>query len=210
MSKNLFKLIDTQIFTLVDHIKNSSGYQQLFSPLDGLTDEMQMYVNRAISIVITVIPFAIFIVLVITNIQTRLSLMEKTAFLEDIQKVISLNNLAKSYGANLISPKKINSQEEFKNQLNLMTSNAQIQASQVSIKDFDQEKMGSLNKSMITIAFNSFSTIQLTSFLDKIMISEKIKITAIDIAKKDSLLDGSLKLIHFGKTIETIDKAEGR
>ena len=78
MFKKLFKFIDTQIFLLVDQIKSSSGYQQLFSPLDHFNDETQMYINRAISITITLIPFLILAVLIFLNIQTRKIILMNT------------------------------------------------------------------------------------------------------------------------------------
>jgi hypothetical protein len=193
-------LIDRKLFTGVDQIKHSSAFQQVLAPIDTLPHDTQTLINRGISLAIPILPSLIFALMLILNISARFDLQKKQDLLNRMDEITKLSSKAMGYGNVLVAPVTINTKQDFETRVNSLAKKNQIGSGLISVKSFKKEQMGSLGKSNVSLSFRDFSTIQFTKFLNQLMIDEKVKIGVVSLSKTNSLLTGTLNLIHFAKS----------
>ena len=199
MLKKIFRYLDDKTFLGADQVKVSSSYQQALSPIDSLPTEVQAYVNRGISLLIPAIPILIFLALLVNNVLMRSDLSIKKELLQLIRDVKVQKAEVHSYERALMSPTQIANKDDFSKRIQGLAVKSQINASLVQTINYEQRQTGELNQSLVKISFESLSTVQLTTFLDQILIKEKVKIENISIEKSLGLLKGTVDIIHFSK-----------
>jgi hypothetical protein len=199
MLKKIFRYLDDKTFIGADQLKVSSSYQQALSPIESLPSEVQTYVNRSISILLPIIPIIIFLVLLLNNLFMRSDLSTKKELLQLIRDVKTQKAEVLSFERALMSPTQVSTKDDFSKRVQGLAVTSQINASLIQVKSYEQRQTGELNQSLAKVSFKNLSTIQLTTFLDQILIKEKVKIKDISIEKSLGLLKGTLDIIHFSK-----------
>lgn len=208
MIKKAFQFIDSKIFASVDQLKLSGPFQQVLAPLDNLSDEIQSIINKVIAFLIPTVPVVIFIFAIVFNIQSRVAKSDKEQLLGKMQEISGLSSEASGHSRQIIAPISIADKQGFQTRLGIIARKAGFTADNVKVKSFLQEEMGSINKSLIDVTFSGLSTKQFTSFVNEILINEKIKVERVKLKKVKTLLEGSFSLIHFSKQL-VLEAEEG-
>lgn len=190
----------------MDQLKLSAPFQQLLAPLDSLSDDVQRIVNRVLAYVLPSIPVVILLVMIFINYQARQSRTSKEKLLSRMDNIGHLSKEVSGFKNLIVSPASVADKQGMQTRLNTLARQAGFGGDLVTIKNFLQEPMGNLNKSLVDITFKELSTPQFTSFLTKLVANEKMKVDRVELKKVGTLLKGSLNLIHFSKPVAIVDE----
>lgn len=200
-SSNIFIKIDEFIFHKLDTLKNEGIFQKFNDAISSLEESQQKIVAQVITFSFILLPFIFVIILWWGNSQTKKNIEIKKQIIEQIALFDGNKNALNNISANYLAPSAVNGQDDLDNRLRNILSGNGIDQSKVSIASFNPVSTSSnVAKIEAEITFSNFGTNDFSSFMRALVENERFKILKVNLNKENSLLQGSISLMHMGQS----------
>jgi hypothetical protein len=198
---SFLKKIDSFLFKQIDHYQSRQSFQELAEKYNSLDEDLQKFFNQFLSFLVVLGPIFLVLIFAIHNFKVKNKVKVKHQILNSINtysekygKFLDLQGLVYSQG---LATSKEEMESRFKSIIGSLNLNGNIQ-----ISNFTQSQpFTDLTQTNMDLLFSSFSTKNITKFIDIIINTEKIKIAQVAIEKDETtkMLKGKFHLIHFGR-----------
>jgi type II secretory pathway component PulM len=202
---NVFKSMDETIFKGIEEIKAQPPIQKIIDELNARPEEQQKIINHLFSIVVILLPLLLTLFLFWQNISLKSEIETRQYILEEVAANSLKKNQLDLTGRNIIGPGEITERSDLQRLVRSSLSSSNVTPENITIMDFAQNQAGEgLTQTSATLNFTNFSTQELTSLFQDLIQRQKVKISAIQVEKKEQekLLEGSFQIYHFSKLQE--------
>jgi len=209
MSKNykaLFYKIDNFLFAQADKFKSSALLQKINESINLLPDSQQRLANLTLAISMFVLPFLLVGIFSLSNRSGRKELEQKKALINNYSEFLAKQSELNDYGQEVWSLNAFNDQSQLQGRLKLLLSSSGIDASKVSISQFDiLAQTTNFIQVEATILINRIANTELNKLLSGLMQNDKVKISFVRLEKdqEKDLLQGEIRFYHYGKTYQS-------
>ncbi len=200
-SPNIFIKIDEFIFQKLDMLKSEGIFQKVNDALSSLEENQQKIAAQVMTFTFILLPFVVVLFLWWGNSQTKKAIEIKKQIIEQIALFDGNKNALNNISSNYLAPSAVNGQDDLDNRIrNILSSNG-IDQSKVSIANFNPVSTSSnVAKIEAEITFTNFGTNDFSSFMRALVETERFKILKVNLNKENSLLQGSISLMHMGQS----------
>lgn len=200
-SSNIFIKIDEFIFQKLDTLKSEGIFQKFNDALSSLEESQQKITAQVITFSFILLPYVAVGILWWGNSQTKKNLEIKKQIIEQIALFDGNKNALNNISANYLAPSAVNGRDDLENRIvNILSGNG-IDQSKVTITNFTPVSTSSnVAKIEAEITFSNFGTNDFSSFMRALVENERFKILKVNLNKENSLLKGSISLMHMGQS----------
>lgn len=201
-SKNIFQLLDQQIFAQIDTYKKSQLYQKLNDSISSFDDTAKNVSNKVLTTFALLTPIIIVILFNSSNNTLRHELEIKSEIYSLINSYQSKKANIEKLGRRVLSPQIITDKSSLQKRFDRVLTRKSIDSERVTISKFNQDSsLGSITKTTAKISFKMLSTTKLSDLLSSLLQSEKVKVSKLIIKRnnKTEQIKGSFSIVHFGK-----------
>ena len=199
MKNGLSKIIDQQLFKLIDQLKATPQYSQFTSQLESIPEDYGKYVNQGLTYFLSFFPLILLAVMAIYFAMAQSTISDKRELLNQLVETSSLATEVSQYERSLIGRLKISSLNDMKAQINRLASMQGINSGDISVETFNTESIGGITKSKASLKISNLNTPDLMALLRVLAVNEKFKINSLNLKRTTDSISGQISLIHFGR-----------
>lgn len=199
MKNGLSKIIDQQLFKLIDQLKATPQYSQFTSQLESIPEDYGKYVNQGLTYFLSFFPLILLAAMAIYFAMAQSTISDKRELLNQLVETSSLATEVSQYERSLIGRLKISSLNDMKAQINRLASMQGINSGDISVETFNTESIGGITKSKASLKVSNLNTPDLMALLRVLAVNEKFKINSLNLKRTTDSISGQISLIHFGR-----------
>ncbi|MAF78823.1 MAG: hypothetical protein CME60_11720 [Halobacteriovoraceae bacterium] len=199
MKNGLSKIIDQQLFKLIDQLKATPQYSQFTSQLESIPEDYGKYVNQGLTYFLSFFPLILLAAMAIYFAMAQSTISDKRELLNQLVETSSLATEVSQYERSLIGRLKISSLNDMKAQINRLASMQGINSGDISVETFNTESIGGITKSKASLKISNLNTPDLMALLRVLAVNEKFKINSLNLKRTTDSISGQISLIHFGR-----------
>lgn len=199
MKNGLSKIIDQQLFKLIDQLKATPQYSQFTSQLESIPEDYGKYVNQGLTYFLSFFPLILLAAMAIYFAMAQSTISDKRELLKQLVETSSLATEVSQYERSLIGRLKISSLNDMKAQINRLASMQGINSGDISVETFNTESIGGITKSKASLKISNLNTPDLMALLRVLAVNEKFKINSLNLKRTTDSISGQISLIHFGR-----------
>ncbi|MDH5580518.1 MAG: hypothetical protein OEY33_01305 [Bdellovibrionales bacterium] len=200
--KSILKKIDEFLFKSIDNLLAKPELQNTFDQLSSLDEEVQKFINQALSVIFVLLPIVGFSYVVYKNYEISQTVENKRLIMNSISSFLEKSSESHKLQTEVLSKSMIKSKNDFESRLLGLFPSGTLPPKSLEFVNFRQHSpTKNLTQSNVDIIIKGITPELLTSLTDKLINREKVKIAQVQIEKdpKTSLLKGKMHVIHFGK-----------
>lgn len=200
MKLKIMKSVDEIIFEGIESLKSSPNYKKIVESFSNSEESTQQLIKTGLMILTLLIPIIIISIMFFISNSSQKKLDINNQIITTTSKILSHKSEIRSLSRTVFG-NPINTKNQFSSTISNSLSRVGIDSNKVLISNFNIEPNNNFTELSADLKFNGFSSENLYSFLDVIVLRNKIKIYEIEIKKntKTNLLDGLLSVIYYGK-----------
>ena len=198
----IYGRIDQFLFQKIDQLKSEQIFQQFIDKISTLGHSQQKILNQTITISCFLLPFLIVSMVFLKNCNIKSEINTKKEIIQLINKYSQKNSQFSAMSRQVLSPHKIDSKSSLNRRITNLLSRKKISTSKVTVNKFNKsDEDNELSKTEANMTFTKFSILELTSFLEELLQTERMRISSMNIKKnnKQNFLSGDINVIHYGK-----------
>lgn len=207
-STSLFQKIDQFIFRQVDQFKNTSFFMKLQDKYTALDDNLQKILQQILVLALFLIPLLLLLLLWSGNQSLRKDYQLRLKTLQTANKVLNLKKSFDQQSFSLFKNSPISSQQEVENKIRSALTQAKIQPTQISLKEYSLDEQDSYSAAQIKVSLKSLNLNQFTRLAQGLIVNEGFKIVETEITRSnsDKELSGDFLLKYFFRKIAPLKK----
>lgn len=199
---SLFQRMDSFLFIQIDNLKKSPFYLKIRTPISQFEeDHPSTLSNVAIATLIT-IPLIFALLFFASNNTLKDEIEMKKQMIESSNNILeTLKNINQSTHR-IFSSTQIMSVTEFNEQISALANETGADTSKIKLSNLKTDNpTPHIRLAEIDLNFTQMTTEELTNFMSALLLTKKLKISSIDISRKeaDNLLTGKIHLMHYSK-----------
>jgi hypothetical protein len=202
MKKHLLTL-DQKVFSSIDQIKARPEYKKFQEILGLIEDDLKSPLGMVATILFVLLPFIFMFMLSskISSIETQIE--QRKDYIKTASELFGNKDLVLKAGPQVFSTFEVSNFSSFQSLISRVAQTISIDSTKIRLSGYDSQSLGSdISRSEVMMQIKDFSNLELSNILNGLVLREKIKIAALDLKRneKTGRIDGTMKLIHFGKT----------
>jgi len=197
--------MDETIFKGIEEVKAQPAIQKFIDELNARSEEQQKVINHLLSIFAILLPIFITLFIYWQNVSLKSEIETRQFILKEVAENAKKKNQLDLTGRSIIGPGEIRELSDLQRLVRSSLSSRGVTPDNLTVTDFSQVQAGEgLTQTSATLNFSGFSTQELTGLFQDLIQRQKVKISAIQIEKKEqkNLLEGSFQIYHFSKLEE--------
>jgi hypothetical protein len=201
MKKHLLNL-DQKVFKSIDVIKARLEYKKFQDLLGLIEDDYRSSLAIISTIIFIALPFIGMLVLSskISTIETQID--QRKEYIKTAGELFGNKDIVLKAAPQFFSTFEVSNFSSFQSLISRVAQTISIESSKIRLSGYDSQRLSQdITRSEVMMQVKDFSNLELSNILNGLVLREKIKIAALDLIRneKTGRIDGTLKLIHFGK-----------
>lgn len=204
-SLNLMKKIDSVLFSKIDELESSDGYQKVADAYSTLEESHQDLIKLFMAIILFVAPLTIFFIFSSINDNSKKMLKLKEEIISFSNEIISKKQKVKIEAKKILGRDIIDSQSQLEQKIINNMNRIGIDTSKLQVNNFEINDLnGNIIEAKIDVKFSDLTNDQIFSAISYLVGTDKMKIDNLNIKKNTStnLLDGVFTTLHYSKVDE--------
>lgn len=204
-SLNLMKKIDNVLFSKIDELESSDGYQKVADTYSTLEESHQDLIKLFMAIILFVAPLTIFFIFSSINDNSKKMLKLKEEIISFSNEIISKKQKVKIEAKKILGRDIIDSQSQLEQKIINNMNRIGIDTSKLQVNNFEINDLnGNIIEAKIDVKFSDLTNDQIFSAISYLVGTDKMKIENLNIKKNTStnLLDGVFTTLHYSKVDE--------
>lgn len=202
MKKHILTL-DQKVFSSIDQIKVRPEYKKFQEMLGLIEDDLRSPLGIIATILFILLPFIIMLMLSskISSIETQIE--QRKDYIRTASELFGNKDLVLKAAPQVFSTFEVSNFSSFQSLISRVAQTISIDSTKIRLSGYDSQSLGSdISRSEVMMQIKDFSNLELSNILNGLVLREKIKIAAMDLLRneKTGRIDGTLKLVHFGKS----------
>jgi len=195
--------LDQKVFSSIDQIKVRPEYKKFQEMLGLIEDDLRSPLGIIATILFILLPFIIMLMLSskISSIETQIE--QRKDYIRTASELFGNKDLVLKAAPQVFSTFEVSNFSSFQSLISRVAQTISIDSTKIRLSGYDSQSLGSdISRSEVMMQIKDFSNLELSNILNGLVLREKIKIAAMDLLRneKTGRIDGTLKLVHFGKS----------